>query len=71
MPSARRRARRPPPSDAAPARFWTDLRFRHEARDRQAADVAVERLVKVGEQLGFELELAKTRPHAPAEPLPD
>jgi len=71
MPSAPRRRRRPRPPDAASARFWTDLRLRHEARDRHAADTAVEGLVEVAERLGFELELAKTRPHAPAEPLPD
>jgi len=52
-------------------RFWTDVRFRHESRDRQSADDAVARLVEAAEQLGFELELTRTRPHPPGEPLPD
>jgi hypothetical protein len=36
-----------------------------------AADAAVARLIEAAEQLGFDLELAKTRPHAPSEPLPE
>jgi hypothetical protein len=70
IPPNRRRARVPSP-DPGPGRYWTDLRVRHRAKDRRAADAAVEALVEAAEQLGFELELARTRPHAPAEPLPD
>jgi hypothetical protein len=70
-PMPRRLPRRIPPREPAPGRYWSDLRFRHQASDRQAADAALARLVEAAEQLGFELELAKTRPHAPIEPLPD
>jgi hypothetical protein len=52
-------------------RYWTDLRVRHSASDPLTADAAVARLIEAAEQLGFDLELAKTRPHAPSEPLPE
>jgi hypothetical protein len=60
------------PSGGEPrGRYWTDLRVRHTANDSAAADAAVARLIEAAERLGFDLELAKTRPHAPSEPLPD
>jgi hypothetical protein len=65
------RRRRIPPRQPAPGRYWSDLRVRHRARDPHEAAAAVARLVEAAEQLGFDLELAKTRPHAPLEPLPD
>jgi hypothetical protein len=68
---APRRPRRVPPREPGPARYWTDLRVRHEAAGRDAADAAVATLVEAAEQLGFELELTRTRPHPPAAPLPD
>jgi hypothetical protein len=66
-----RRPRRVPPPEPRSGRYWTDLRVRHHAPDREAADAAVAALVEAAEQLGFELELARTRPHPPAGPLPD
>jgi hypothetical protein len=60
-----------PPRQPAPGRYWSDLRVRHRARDAHEAAVAVAGLVEAAEQLGFELELAKTRPHAPLDSLPD
>ena len=71
MTRAPRRPRRVPPSEPRAGRYWTDLRVRHEAADRQAADAAVAALVEAAENLGFEFELARTRPHPPAAPLPD
>jgi hypothetical protein len=70
-PGASRRPSRPPPPQRASSLFWTDLRLRLRADDRSAADLAVERLVEAAEDLGFDLELAKTRHYPPAEPLPD
>jgi hypothetical protein len=67
----RRATRRRPPVPPRPTRYWTDLRFRHAAMDADAANAAMVRLVAAAEDLGFELELTRTRPHAPAEPLPD
>jgi hypothetical protein len=67
----RRATRRRPPPPPKPKRYWTDLRFRHSASDDGSADTAIARLVAAAEDLGFDLELTKTRPHAPAEPLPD
>ena len=68
------RRTRPPriPNGRTPrGRYWTDLRVRHAASDPLTADAAVARLVEAAERLGFDLELAKTRPHAPSEPLPE
>lgn len=63
--------RRIPPSEPGPAPYWSDLRFRHHASDPEAAAAAVARLVEAAEELGFDLELHKTRRHPPEEPLPD
>jgi hypothetical protein len=67
----RPRRRRIPPSKPQPRLYWTDVRVRHRAHDAHAADADVAALIEVAERLGFDLELVKTRPHAPRDPLPD
>jgi hypothetical protein len=71
QPPRRTRRHRIPSGGEPRGRYWTDLRFRHTASDALAADAAVAQLVEEAERLGFDLELARTRPHAPSEPLPD
>ena len=71
QPPQRTRRPRIPGGGEPRGRYWTDLRVRHTARDPVAADAAAARLIEAAEQLGFDLELAKTRPHAPSEPLPE
>ena len=68
-PRPRHTHRRPPPSPK-PKRYWTDLRFRHTASDDETANAEVARLVAAAETLGFDLELTRTRPHPPGDPLP-
>jgi hypothetical protein len=45
--------------------WWTELRFHHRARDRDAAGEAVERLLEEADHLGFTLELGHTGPERP------
>jgi hypothetical protein len=70
-PPRRPHRRRIPPIEPPPRLYWTDVRVRHRAHDAQAADADVAALIEAAERLGFDLELVKTRPHAPRDPLPD
>ena len=50
--------------------WWSDLRFRHRAVDRDAAGDAVDRLIEAADRLGFALEVGTTGPERPVDRSP-